>query len=96
MEGKKEKGKRRRKKRREGGGDAAGFVAATARSVEHAQRSGGTQRDTRNEERGRRLISVSDGENAGKDFEELGSRSKEEFEMIRAQRRKDFEIIFSG
>ena len=95
-EGKKEKGKRRKKKEEMGKRerDAVGFAVATAGSVEHARRSGGTQSDTRNEERGRRLISVSDGENAGKDFEELGSRTEGEFEMIRAKCRKDFEKIF--
>ena len=86
--GKKERGKRER--------DTAGFAAATAGSLEYAWRSSGTQRDTRNEERGRRLISVSNGENTGKDFEELGSRTEEEFEMIRAQRRKEFENIYLG
>ena len=99
-ERKKEKGqererKREREKKRESA--SARFAAATVGSIEHARRSGGTQSDTRNEERGRRLISVSDGENAGKDFEDLGSRTEEEFEMIQAQRRKDFEkkYIFS-
>ena len=93
---KREKEKEKRGEKRERERDEAGFAAATAGSVEYAWRSSGTQCDTRNEERGRRLISVSDGENAGKDFEELGSRTEEEFEMIRAQRRKDFEKnIFS-
>ena len=84
--GKGEQKEERRKRERD--------VAATVGSVEHARRTVGTQRDTRNEERGRRLISVSNGENAGKDFEELGSRTEEEFEMIRAQRQKKIEKIF--
>ena len=71
--GEKEKGKKKKRRER----NAAGFAVATAGSVEHARRSGGTQSDTRNEERGRRLISVSDDENTGKDFEELASRTEE-------------------
>jgi hypothetical protein len=99
-EGKKRKGRRKRKKEREKErereSESARFKAATAASVEHKRRSSDTQRDTWNEERGWRSISVSDGENAGKDFEELGSRTEGEFEMIRAKRRKDFEKnIFS-
>ena len=95
-EKKRKKRKREREKRKRKDRAPAGFAAATAGSVEHARRSGGTQRHMQNEERGRRLISVSDGENAGKDFEELGSRTEGEFEMIRAKCRKDFEKnIFS-
>ena len=92
-EKKNRKGEKEKKKRREGGGRevSARFAATTAGSVEHTWRSGVTQRDTRSEERGRRLILVLDGEHAGKDFEDLGSRTEEEFEMIQAQRRKDYE-----
>ena len=44
-------GSGREEREERGERDASGFVAATARSVEHARRSGGTQRDTRNEEK---------------------------------------------
>ena len=41
------------------------------------------------------MIPMSGRQIAGKDFVELGSQKEEEFEMIRAHRRQDFEMIFN-
>jgi len=78
---------------------ATAFTAATTGSVEHARRSGGTPRDTRNEEKkemGRRLNSdVGTAKIAGTDFLgdwELGRGSI--FERIELNDEKDFEMEF--